>query len=94
MNSNSSPILSSSAVGINYESPAVAELEVDGVDFRIDAGKQGTSLCISQRPTGTWDWSFVGEAKWDGSSLRSKGLERRVLTPLSAALSAALAALE
>jgi hypothetical protein len=81
---------SAAASSVNYESPAVVELEIEGVDFRVDAGKQGTALCISQRQSGTWDWSYCGEAKWDGSSLRSKALERRVLGPLSAALVQAL----
>jgi hypothetical protein len=79
---------------VNYESPAVVELDVDGTEFRIDSGKQGTSLCISERAAGSWDWSFVGEAKWDGSQLRSKSLERRVLQPLAAALVEALANLD
>ena len=79
---------------VNYDSPAVLELEVEGTEFRVDSGKQGTSLCISQRATGSWDWAFIGEAKWDGSLLRSKALDRRVLQPLSVALAKTLADLE
>jgi hypothetical protein len=85
--SNAGPAAST----INYDGPALAELSIDGVDFRVDAGKQGTSLCISQRATGTWDWCFTGEAKWDGSSLRAKNLGQGVLKPLSATLAQALA---
>lgn len=76
---------------VNYDSTALAELEIEDVEFRIDAGKQGTALCISQRRSGSWDWSYVGEAKWDGSSLRCKVLERHVLGPLAQALTQALA---
>ena len=76
---------------VNYDSPALVEVEVDDQDFRIDAGKQGTALCISQRVSGSWDWSYCGEAKWDGSSLRCKALERPVLMALSKALAEALA---
>lgn len=83
-----STITSSDAV--NYDSPALVEVEIDGVDYRLDAGKQGTALCISTRPAGSWDWSFAGEARWDVGSLRSKGFERRTLDKLSAAFKTAL----
>ena len=77
--------------GISYEGPALVEITIEDKDFRIDPGKQGTALCISTRPSGTWDWSFGGEARWDGSQLRSKQFERRVLLELSSALSGSLA---
>ena len=80
-----------SASPVNYESPALVELQIEEADYRVDAGKQGTALCISTRKAGTWDWSFVGEARWDVRSLRSKALGRDVLGPLSQALAAALA---
>ncbi len=54
---------------INYDSPPLVEVEIEGTDFRLDAGKQGTALCISTRPSGSWDWSFGGEARWDVGSL-------------------------
>lgn len=76
---------------VNYDSSALAEVEIEGEEYRIDAGKQGMALCISQRQSGSWDWSYVGEAKWDGSLLRCKLLERRVLGPLAQALTQALA---
>jgi hypothetical protein len=76
---------------VNYESQAVAELAIEGTDYRIDSGKQGTALCISTRPSGTWDWAFAAEARWDGSSLRSKAVDRPVLLRLSDALRSAMA---
>ncbi|HEX6277380.1 MAG TPA: hypothetical protein VFZ53_30265 [Polyangiaceae bacterium] len=76
--------------GVNYESTPLVELELDGIQYRIDAGKQGTALCISTRDAGTWAWSFGGEARWDGSMLRAKAFERPVLTSLATALRAAL----
>jgi hypothetical protein len=82
--------MSSSSEAVNYESPALVEVEIEGVDYRLDAGKQGTALCISTRPVGSWDWSFGGEARWDVGSLRSKGFERRTLDQLSRAFKAAL----
>jgi hypothetical protein len=75
---------------VNYESPPLVELEIGDTEYRVDAGKQGTALCISTRKAGSWDWSFGGEARWDIRSLRSKAFERAVLEPLSAALAAAL----
>ena len=75
---------------VNYDSAPVAEAELDGIDYRVDAGRQGTALCISSRASGTWDWTFESEARWDGSTLRSKVIERPVLLKLSEALRAAM----
>jgi hypothetical protein len=75
---------------VNYESSPVAEVAIEGTEYRIDAGKQGTSICVSHRPAGSWDWSFLCEARWDGSELRTKSLERSMRTALSQALSSAL----
>jgi hypothetical protein len=83
--------ISAADAGVSYEGPAIVEITIEDQDFRVDSGKQGTALCISTRPTGTWDWSFGGEARWDGSQLRSRSFERRVLLELSSALSNALA---
>ncbi len=71
---------------VNYDSDPVLEVELEGVDYRIDAGKQGTALCISTRPAGTWDWQFVAEAKWDNLSLRCKDLPRPTRDQLGCAL--------
>jgi hypothetical protein len=81
---------SSEGVGVNYDGSPVAETAIDGTEYRIDTGKQGTSICVSTRPAGSWDWSFLCEARWDGSELRSKVLERAIRTQLSRALSSAM----
>ena len=82
------------ASGVNYEGASLVEVTVGEADYRVDAGKQGTAFSISSRPTGTWDWTFGGEARWDGTALRSRAYERRVLTELSTALASALADIE
>jgi hypothetical protein len=79
----------SSDGGVNYDSTPVAETAIDGTEYRIDAGKQGTAICVSTRPSGSWDWSFLCEARWDGSELRAKSLERAIRTQLSRALTSA-----
>lgn len=80
----------SSPEGVNYDSSPVAETAIDGTEYRIDAGKQGTAICVSTRPAGSWDWSFLCEARWDGSELRTKELERAIRTQLSRALTSAM----
>lgn len=79
------PLVSSTPL-VNYESEPVLELELDGIDYRLDPGKQGMALCVSMKATGTWDWAFVGEAKWDATSLRCKELQRSVRESLAKAL--------
>jgi hypothetical protein len=79
---------------MNYEGPALVEVTVGDTDYRVDVGKQGTAFSLSSRPTGTWDWHFGGEARWDGSMLRSRAFERAVLLEVSSALGAALSELE
>lgn len=85
---------SSENSGVNYDSAPLAEATVEETDYRIDVGKQGTAFSISSRPSGTWNWSFGGEARWDGSQLRSRAFERAILNELSRALSTALSDLE
>jgi len=80
----------SATEGVNYDSQPLVEVEIEGTDYRLDAGKQGTALCISTRTSGSWDWSFGGEARWDVGSLRCKAFERRTLDQLSRAFKAAL----
>lgn len=82
--------MNSTSDGVNYESNPVAETAIDGTEYRIDAGKQGTAICVSTRAAGSWDWSFLCEARWDGSELRSKALERGIRTQLSRALASAV----
>lgn len=71
---------------INYDDEGLLELALDEMQYRFDAGKQGTALCLSVRETGTYRWSAVGELKWDGRDLRSKAVDRKLLTRLSLAL--------
>lgn len=80
----------SSVSFVNYESEPVLEVEYEGLDYRLDAGKQGTALCVSTRPPGAWDWEFVAEAHWDAMGLRCKALPRQVREHLSRALRTAL----
>ena len=84
---------SSAEASVNYDSPAIVEVEIDGVDYRLDSGKQGTALSISTRVTGTWDWSYGGEARLDGD-LRCKAFERRTLQELGKAFKQALENME
>jgi len=79
---------------VNYDSTPICEVTIDDTDYRFDTGKQGTAVSISTRLNGSWDWTFRGEARWDGSALRTKSFERKVLLPLSAAFKQALAELE
>jgi hypothetical protein len=71
---------------VNYESEPLLEVELDGIDYRLDPGKQGTALCVSRKEPGSWDWEFVGEAKWDATSFRCKELERPVRESIGKAL--------
>ncbi len=82
--------MSSNDGSVNYDSAPVAETAIDGTEYRIDAGKAGTAICVSSRSAGSWDWAFVCEARWDGSELRSKQLERAVRLQLSRALTSAV----
>ena len=79
---------------VNYEGMPLVELTIDAKDYRIDSGKQGTALSVSSRESGSWDWLFVAEARWDGSALRSRAIERPVLELLSRAFAQAVADLE
>jgi hypothetical protein len=81
-------------VSVNYESGALVEVEIEGAEYRLDAGKQGTALCISSRVPGTWAWQFLGEARWDGRDLRTRSLERRIVQQLSSALAQAIEQLD
>ena len=74
---------------VNYDDAALLELELDGTDYRLDVGRAGTALCISTRPSGSWAWAFLGEARWQSNSLRCKSLDRSVLNRLSRALAEA-----
>jgi hypothetical protein len=82
--------MSSTEGSVNYEESPVAETAIEGTEYRIDAGKQGTAICVSTRAAGSWDWSFLCEARWDGSELRAKSLERAIRVQLSGALKSAM----
>jgi hypothetical protein len=71
---------------VNFDDAALLELELDGMDYRLDAGRAGTALCISTRPSGTWSWTFRGEARWQANVLRCKAFDRTVLLRLAEAL--------
>ncbi len=73
---------------VNYDSDPVLEVQVEEVDYRLDVGMQGTALSVSHRPAGSWDWSFVGQAKWDNIALRCKELPRSIREALAQALKA------
>lgn len=78
-----------SAEGVNYDDSPIAELEVSGVAYRLDAGR-GSAVAVSQREPGTWDWTPVTEGRWDGSRLRAKGLDSEVVMALALALREAM----
>lgn len=71
---------------VNYDEPGLLEIEIDEDLYRLDAGKQGTALCLSVRPSGSWRWGYLGEIRWDGRDLRSRALSRQLLEKLSRAL--------
>jgi hypothetical protein len=68
---------------VNYDDEGLGEVEIEGMLYRFDSGKQGTALCLSRRVEGSWRWEFLGEMRWDGRDLRSKVVERQLLTLLS-----------
>ena len=82
--------MNSNSVMVNYDGEPLLEVEHQGVDYRFDTGKQGTALCVSSRTPGSWDWQFVGEAKFDRVSLRCPELERSIREHLARALRDAL----
>jgi hypothetical protein len=84
--------MSSSSVTVNYDSDPLLEVNHEGIDYRFDAGKQGTALCISCKPPSSWEWQFIGEAKFDQITLRCAELERPVREYLARELRAALQA--
>ncbi len=77
---------SSSEDAVNYDCEPVMEALVEGMEYRLDSGMQGTALCVSQREPGSWDWTFVGEAKWDLTTLRCKAIHRTICEELARSL--------
>jgi hypothetical protein len=76
-----------SASTVNYDESPIAEAEIDGIEYRMDAG-HGSAVAISSREAGTWTWMPLGEGRWDGVQLRCRGLD----FPLRERLARALAA--
>jgi len=74
-----------STESIEYDSPPIAELELDGTVYRVDAGFRG-AMAVSGRATGTWAWSLLAEGKWDGVRFKAKALDRAIVTELERAL--------
>jgi len=87
MSSSESAALASGP-SVNYDCDPVLHVELEGVEYRLDVGMQGTALSVSERAAGGWDWSFVGEAKWDRVDLRCKALARPIREALARALRA------
>jgi hypothetical protein len=82
-----------SAESINYDDTPIAELELDCVEYRLDADR-GSAVAVSRRDVGTWTWRPVTLGRWDGRHLRARGLDDQVLSALGQSLSAALRELE
>jgi len=70
---------------IDYDVSPVAELEVNGLQYRVDAGYRG-AIAVSERAVGAWSWALVAEGQWDGVRLKAKALDRSVVTALEKAL--------
>jgi hypothetical protein len=78
-----------SASAVDYDFAPVAELELGGTTYRVDAGFRG-AVAISERTSGSWSWLLVAEGRWDGVTLKAKSLDRPVVTALERALRSAL----
>ena len=78
----------SSGSDVEYDFPPVAELELEGTTYRVDAGFRG-AVAISERAAGSWSWVLVTEGRWDGVRLKASALERPIVLALERALRAA-----
>jgi hypothetical protein len=74
---------------VNYDEEPLAEVEVEGCEYRIDTGL-GSVVAISKRDSGTWAWTLVTEGRWDGRRLRAKGVDHAVIEILSQAVATAM----
>jgi hypothetical protein len=90
MTSASEAVSSTDNGPVNYESEAIVELTIEELEYRVDAGKQGTALCVSTRAPGGWDWQYCAEVRFDGRDVSSKVLDRQVRVRLGKALQQAL----
>lgn len=73
---------------VNYDESPVAQLEVEGIEYRVDPGL-GSAVAISKRDVGDWQWTAVIEGRWDGTRLRAKGLGHPIVSELERALAKA-----
>jgi len=76
---------------ISYEGSPVAEVEVEGIEYRVDAGL-GSIVAISRRDVGASAWLPIAQGRWDGVRLKAKSLEHPVVASLERALAQARAA--
>jgi|GEM_PF-625068 len=74
---------------VNYDDEPIVELPLGELLYRLDPALGGSTLGLSLRGPGSWQWQYLAEVKWDGSTLRSKVVERPLLEQLGRALSAA-----
>jgi hypothetical protein len=79
-----------SASGVNYDDTPIVELELEEVEYRVDAGL-GAAIAISSRNAGSWQWALVTEARWDGVRLRARGLGHPLVSVLERALAKIMA---
>jgi hypothetical protein len=79
------PARGSAESDIDFDHPPVAEIEVDGTHYRVDAGR-GSAVAVSVRPPGSWSWQTLGEGRWDGVRLKAKNVDRLVVAALEKAL--------
>ena len=81
------------ADSVSYEASPVAEVEIEDVQYRVDAGL-GSAVAISRREAGAFTWAPVAQGKWDGVRLRVKSLGHPVTAALERALMLAMAQLK
>lgn len=77
------------ACPVNYDEEPLVELPLGDQLYRLDPALGGSTVGLSQRGPGSWRWQYLAELKWDGSTLRSKVVERALLEQLARALSTA-----
>lgn len=77
--------LGGDAESINYDRGALVELEINGVEYRLDVGKHGIGLCVSKRVPGHARWQELSPARWNGRALRASALDPHTVARLSAA---------
>lgn len=74
---------------VNYDEEPLVELPSGDRLYRLDPALGGSTLGLSQRGPGSWQWQYIAELKWDGTTLRSRAVERQLLEQLGRALAEA-----